>query len=174
MSARRNETWSELRRGTAADIRVYANNAADFQGHVPGIVRKASILLTPPLLCATTYRLSHWLWCRNFRGAARLLAWMNLVVNKAMITPDSSIGAGVYIPHTAGIFFEGDAGDGLALYANAVVAGRPSLGDNVSVAAHAMVLGAISVGSSTKIGPRVALTRDLPANTVIFVASPVA
>jgi serine acetyltransferase len=141
---------------------------------VPGILRQASILLTPPLLCATIYRLSHWLWCGNFRRAARMLAAVNLLANKAMIAPDSRIGAGMYIPHTAGIFFEGDAGVGLALYANAIVAGRPRLGNHVSVAAHGMVLGAISVGDSSKIGPRVALTKNLPAHTVILLSPPAA
>ena len=157
------------------DAAAYANQAAELMSKKQSIVRTISIMLTPSLLCNLLYRLSHWLWTINLRVGARLVSSLNLLVHRVWISPDSSIGPGLYIPHPAGIVFEGSAGSHLSLFANAVVgerwgsnAGvqRPTLGDHVTVGANAVVMGQLSIGSYATIAPMSVIDTDVSDNSV--------
>jgi serine O-acetyltransferase len=169
------------------DMVAYARQAAEFLPPRPGLLRRVSILLTPPLICSGLYRLSHWLWSRRHRRSARFAAWINFLVHKAWIAPASCIGGGLYIPHTAGIIFCGRAGAGLLLLVNAVVSEHsaawgddralsecPQLGDDVSVGAGARVIGAITIGSRTRIGPGAVVTCRVPAGSIVVARGAVA
>jgi serine O-acetyltransferase len=166
-------TLAAARRLIAGDIDAYAAHAADFFGLRAGLRRQIGILLTPSLLCVTLHRLAHWLWQRNARRTAHALARVNFLLHKAAIHPASRIEAGLYIPHTVGIVFHGEAGKRLTLYAGAVVdaaggeAACPHLADDVSVGARAVVAGAVRLGRGVKLSPLAVVRKDVPSSTVV-------
>lgn len=146
------------------DVDAFARQAAAFAGHRPGWIRRMSILFTPPLMCCAGYRLSRALWLHGWRRTAMLVARLNFLVHKAAISPASTIGGGLYVPHPVGIVLDADAGSNLVLFANAIVSFggegpartatpiRPRLGDDVVVGANAIVVGDIVVGSGARLG----------------------
>src|SRR5207248_2299098 len=151
-----------------SDIARLNRYASGFSGDRLTLPRRVSTLLTPPLLCAALYRLSHWLYGKRLCGAARVLALLNYAVHKAAIAPAARIGPGLYIPHTVGIVFYGHAGRNLTLYARAMVSSArvrdwlgpvsedsPRLGHDVTVGAGSVVNGPVSIGGRTKIGIRI-------------------
>ena len=132
----------------------------------------------PGTMCCALHRLAHWLWCKEWRRAAGLLARINYVVHKAEIAPGASIGPGMYLPHTVGVLFQAHAGSGLTLYTNCQVAPRratpacgavpqdaPVLGNDVTIGAYAVVLGPARIGDAARIGPAAVVTGDMRAET---------
>jgi len=154
--------------------RADAVRAATLFGRPPGRLTRLSFLLSPPGLCAALHRLAHWLWQRELRRCARGLAGVNHLLHKAAIHPACRIGAGLYIPHTAGVVFRGHAGRDLTLFARAVVdagaahAASPRLGDGVTIGAGAVVLGAVQVGSGAKLAPLAVLRTDAAGLTAVL------
>lgn len=182
-----NEGLRDVARKLGEDTVVYMRRASEFLPARQGLLRRLSTLLTPALIAAGLYRLSHWLWSRRHRRSAHFAAWMNFLVHKLWIAPGSCIAGGLHIPHTPGIVFCGRAGTGLLLLGNAVVSGRseawgddralsecPQLGDGVSVGAGARVIGAITVGSHTRIGPGAVATSPVPARSIVVARRAVA
>jgi serine O-acetyltransferase len=162
-----------------ADIVRLNRYASDFSGGRITWVRRVSFLLTPPILCVALYRLSHWLYLKRWRWAARWLALLNYAVHKAAIAPAAGIGPGLYIPHTVGVVFYGHAGRNLTLYARAVVTSArirdwlgpisedsPRLGDGITLGVGAVTAGGISIGSRTKIGARIPVLESLAAGSL--------
>jgi serine O-acetyltransferase len=164
---------AEARASLAAELRADAlahmRHSADFSARKPGALRMLSTLATPPLLCSLLHRVANRLWDARLHGLARGVARFNLRVHKAWIAPDSRIGPGVYIPHTAGIVFEGHAGSGLVLFANALVGqgralrGRPVLGDGVIVGAFAVVTGGVRIDDHARLAPGSVVDVDVPS-----------
>lgn len=176
--------WADLKRDLGEDILGHARHGADFYIERVGVLRKLSILCTPPMLCTLLFRLSHWAWCRNWRGLAWLLCHLNQMVHGAALHPGARIGGGLYIPHTVGVIFEGHAGSNLVLYANAVVADgtrhprawqggmdAPRLGDDVTVGAYVVVSGAPLIGSRVRIAPCATLHRDVADDSMVIGAA---
>ena len=164
-----------------ADIVRLNRYASNFSGGRITWMRRVSSLLTPPLLCGALYRLSHWLYVKGLRSAARWLAVLNYGWHKAAIAPAASIGPGLYIPHTVGVVFSGHAGRNLTLYARAAVGpdrihdwlgpvsgDSPRLGDGITVGVGSIVRGGITIGSRTKIGARVLVLESLPAGSHVL------
>ncbi len=165
------------------DVDAFALHAAGFAGRRPGWLRRASILLTPPLMCCAGYRLSRALWVLGLRRSAILVARLNLLVHKAAISPASEIGGGLYVPHPVGIVLDADAGANLVLFANAVVSGaieraaptaewvRPRLGDDVVVGAFAIVVGGVEVGSGARLGAGAVVDADVAPGAIVMRAT---
>jgi serine O-acetyltransferase len=151
-----------------ADARSHMRHSSDFSAENLGTLRLLSTLLTPPLLCSLVHRIAHRLWVAGLHAPSRALARLNLLVHKAWISPDSRIGAGLYIPHTAGIVFEGHAGRDLVLFANCLVGagpalrGRPVLGDGVVIGAFAVVTGGVRIGDGARLAPGSVVDVDVP------------
>jgi serine O-acetyltransferase len=163
-----------------ADLDEFRKYSAGFMAPRASLVRKLSMLLTPPMLCAIFYRLSHWLFCTGWRRSARFLGGVNYVVHKCAISPASSIGPGLYIPHTVGLVFHGHAGRRLTLYHRAVVcAGSvhawkdfvyedcPVLGDDVTVGVNSVVLGGVTLGDRAYVAGSAIVTEDVAPNTIV-------
>lgn len=163
------------------DIRAYAQYSADFQARQVGLLRSLSILLTSSLLCCLGHRISHLLWRKRFYVLARFVAWANFVAHKAMISPQSEIDGGLYIPHTVGVHFNGRAGSNLVLYAHAAVGPylvhdalcgnverSPTLGSDVIVGAFGVIYGKVTVGANTKIGPSAVINDDVPSGSLVL------
>ena len=168
--------WRSLR----ADMDQYSRYSAGFLPPRQSLARRLSILLTPPLLCCLLYRLSHWLFCSGRPALASAAARLNFLLHRCAISPASSIGPGVYIPHTVGLVFHGHGGERLTLYHRAIVCARsvhvwkdqvfddcPVLGDDVTVGVNAVVSGGVRVGDRSYLGAIAIVTEDVPSDTIV-------
>jgi serine acetyltransferase len=137
--------------------------------------RRASVVLTNPLLALLVYRISHFLQCRGWGFAARLLAGVNVLVHKLTIPPEACLGGGVLMPHLAGVVLHGRAGRNLALFANAVCScaedarciapdQAPVLGNDVMVGGHSGVFGPVRLGDRVQLGPKVQVAQHVAAD----------
>ncbi len=167
------------RRSLAADIQRFLNKSPENQMAGDTFKSRLGALLTPQLLCLVGYRTAHLLYARGWRRTAWVATWMNFLVHKVWITPQSCIGPGCMIPHPATVSFHGRAGEHLTLYAQSHcgpspghwpggVEDGPRLGDRVSIGGHGVVTGAIDVGEQVKIGPQAVLDGELPANRIVI------
>lgn len=168
-------SMAELRRDLAEDIEEYLGFAAEYAPDRRTAMKRLSALLTPSVLACLFYRISHWAHCRECRGLAWGVAWVNLQVTGAGIAPASRIGGGLYIPHpSTGLQFQATAGRRLKLFAGSGagpgfmpltaddLAGAPHLGDDVSLGSKAWVRGPVVVGSGARIAFNTVVSRDVP------------
>jgi serine O-acetyltransferase len=168
--------WSRLWSDVSLDIQRYLDEAAGRGVPRPGLATRSSVLLTPPLLSVFVYRVSHMLHDSGWRKCAEAARYLNMLLHKVDISPSSSIGAGAFVPHPAGIVFHGHAGRRLTLFSDALCTGErpfsgradqgPRLGDDVMLSVHASVLGPVSVDSGTAIALRTDLREDAPGGCV--------
>ena len=139
---------------------------------------RISAFLTPELLCLALYRISHYLYVKNFHRTAALLSCVNTLLRKISIT-QSCIGPGCRLPHPGEVTFHGCAGSGLTLYALAIccsdtahiggpVEMGPCLGDRVTVGGRSVLMGSMTVGDDAKVGFSVNLSSDVPARTLVI------
>jgi len=169
-----------VRRMLATDIAQYSKYSAGFLSPNASWMRKLSILLTPPLLCCALYRISHWLFCTGRRRRAAIVARLNFLLHKCSISPGSSIGPGLYIPHTVGLVFHGHGGERLTLYHRAIVcagsvhvqkddvyADCPVLGDDVTIGVNAVVSGGVRVGARSYLAAAATLSEDLGPDIIL-------
>ena len=81
-----------------------------------------------------------------------------------------------------GVVFNGRAGTGLTLYADALCTSRggalaatiddgPILGDRVTIGAASGVIGPVKVGDDTTIAFRAQLCQDVPADAVVLMTT---
>lgn len=140
-----------------------------------GFLRRLGIVATPGFLLVLLYRLAHLLYARGWRRLARLGGNVNRLLFKATITPDSCIGAGMFVPHPVGILFHGRAGERLTLYSLSVCSTvdacsgldeSPRLGNRVTIDVHAAILGPVSVGDDSRVGFRTVVQRDIPNDSI--------
>jgi len=129
----------------------------------------------PVLLC----RLSYWFHLRRLGFVSKILALMNFIVFGIEITPRTSIGKGLFFPHTQGtVIGAASIGQNATIYhgvtlgAKSMDAGftpamRPVIGDNVLIAAGAKVLGGIEVGDSVRIWTNSVVLKSVPAGSLV-------
>ena len=135
----------------------------------------------PALLCVRLHRLSHALHATGWRRPGRW-AWLaNAYLTGADITPACELGAGLLIPHPAGVALHCRAGEGLTVGATAGITApldrddRPSsldhsprLGSQVDLAHHSGVSGAVTVGDGVLLQPGCIATRSVQAGMVLL------
>ncbi len=167
--------WSSL----SADVLRYLHKSPENRAAGDTFKTRLGAFLTPQLLCLLLYRLAHYLYAAGRPRLSRVPTALNFLFHKVRLTPDSCIGPGCFLPHPAGVVFCGRAGEGLTLYSLSVccpqtpwadgAAGRgPMLGDRVMVGGQSVVLGPIQVGDDVKIGFKVRLGADTPAETIVI------
>jgi len=127
------------------------------------------------------YRLSHWLWLRDWRLLARFIANFGKILSAIEIHPGARIGKRFVIDHGTGIVIgeTAEIGDDVTLYHDVTLGGvspsedsasqvgqkrHPTLGDGVIVGSGAAVLGPITIGSGARIGANSVVTKAIPAN----------
>src|SRR5262245_25184548 len=103
--------WSAIQ----LDIEQAVRYSSDFSGHDLSFARRLSFMLTPPILCSATYRISHWLYRKGLVLPARFVSWLNFIIHRVDLPCAADIGPGLYIPHTSGVIFRGRAGSHLTL-----------------------------------------------------------
>ena len=165
----RGSTWRAVRSDIDRYLAVREPGAPAGQ---PSWVRQLGCLLTHEVMVLALHRLAHGLHGRGWRGNARALAQVNLVVFRAWIAPSSCIGDGCFLPHPAGAVIVARAGAGLTMYARSLClpsavavdgASGPRLGDQVVLAGMAAAIGPISVGDGVRIGFNVHVRDDVAA-----------
>ncbi len=122
------------------------------------------------------HRLCHWMWQREWRGPARVLAQFNRFLTGIEIHPGATIGRRFFIDHGMGIVIgeTAEIGDGVMLYHGVTLGGQvltqtkrhPTIGDNVTIGAGAKILGPVVVGENSSIGANAVVTKSIPPNSI--------
>src|SRR3954454_12339530 len=136
----------------------------------PAARSAAEVLLCYPGLHAVLWhRMSHGLWRRRFRLAARFTAHIARWLTGVEIHPGARIGRRLVIDHGMGVVIgeTAEVGDDVLLYQGVTLGGvsldqhkrHPTLGNRVVVGAGAKVLGPIQVGDDARVGAGSVVTR---------------
>lgn len=128
----------------------------------------------PGLTCVRLHRLSHALFTSGHRRLARWAWLLNAVLTGADISPASDLGAGLVVPHPAGICIHATAGARLTLLAQSGVGpsvltdGRlpplssaPTVGDDVYLSYHSGIFGDVAVGDRVQIAAGCIVNRSV-------------
>ncbi|WP_342318354.1 serine O-acetyltransferase EpsC [Corynebacterium mayonis] len=122
------------------------------------------------------HRVCHWMWKREWKGPARILAQINRFLTGIEIHPGAQIGRRFFIDHGMGIVIgeTAEIGDGVMLYHGVTLGGQvltqtkrhPTIGDNVTIGAGAKVLGPVTIGANSAIGANAVVTKSIPENSI--------
>jgi serine O-acetyltransferase len=123
------------------------------------------------------HRISHWLWNRGARVAARTLAELTRVLTGVDIHPGAHLGSGLFIDHATGVVIgeTAEVGDDVMMYHGVTLGGsgadtgkrHPTVGDRVTIGAGAKVLGAIKIGDDSRIGANAVVVKPVPSSSVV-------
>jgi len=146
--------------------------------------RTEAVLLSSGLHAILIYRLSHYLWKRNFRLTSRIISQIGRFLTGVEIHPGAQIGKGFFIDHGMGVVIgeTTEIGDNVTLYHDVTLGGttvfdkngkvttkrHPTIGNNVIIGSGSQVLGPIKVGNNAKIGSNAIVTKDVAANTTVI------
>ena len=135
------------------------------------------ILSYPGMHAIWGHRLTHWLWQRNAKLAARVLAEIIRILTGVEIHPAATLGDRVFIDHATGVVIgeTAEVGDDVTIYHGVTLGGtsldggkrHPTIGDNVTIGAGAKVLGAITIGANSQIGANSVVIKAVPPNSVV-------
>jgi serine O-acetyltransferase len=128
----------------------------------PAARNKFEVFLTYPGVHAIwNYRISHWLWSRNFKLIARVLSNRARRRTGIEIHPGAEIGRRFFIDHGIGVVIGETTtiGDDVMLYHNVTLGARrfahgkrhPSIGNRVTIGAGAKILGPITIADHVRI-----------------------
>ncbi|MEE6140063.1 serine O-acetyltransferase [Mycobacterium sp. 050128] len=135
------------------------------------------ILAYPGVHAIWGHRISHLLWQRGARLAARVLAEFTRIVTGVEIHPGAVLGSGLFIDHATGIVIgeTAEVGDDVTIYHGVTLGGtgadvgkrHPTIGDRVIIGAGAKVLGAIKIGDDSRIGANAVVVKEVPTSSVV-------
>jgi serine O-acetyltransferase len=123
------------------------------------------------------HRISHWLWNRGARLAARTFGELTRIFTGVDIHPGAVLGSGLFIDHATGVVIgeTAEVGDDVTLYHGVTLGGsgadtgkrHPTVGDRVIIGAGAKVLGAIKIGDDSRIGANAVVVKPVPSSSVV-------
>jgi serine O-acetyltransferase len=123
------------------------------------------------------HRISHWLWKRGSRVAARTLAELTRILTGVDIHPGATLGPGLFIDHATGVVIgeTAEVGEDVMIYHGVTLGGsgrdtgkrHPTIGDRVTIGAGAKVLGAIKIGDDSRIGANAVVVKEVPSSAVV-------
>jgi serine O-acetyltransferase len=132
------------------------------------------ILNYPGMHAIWIHRLSHKLWCADWKLLGRVFSTFSRWLTGIEIHPGAKLGRRVFIDHGMGIVIgeTAEIGNDVTLYHGVTLGGtswkagkrHPTLEDNVVIGAGAQVLGPITIGKGGKVGSNSVVVKDLPAN----------
>lgn len=135
------------------------------------------IFCYPGVHAVWAHRISHWLWNRRARLAARAFAELTRILTGVEIHPGAVLGAGLFIDHATGVVIgeTAEVGDDVTIYHGVTLGGigsdigkrHPTIGDRVIIGAGAKVLGAIKVGDDARIGANAVVVKEVPPSAVV-------
>lgn len=175
------EVSQSIRRKNAKSPGFFASARADLQSALqrdPAARSRLEIaLLYPGLHAIWIHRVSHWLWTRNVKLAARWLSQLARGLTGIEIHPGATIGQRVFIDHGMGVVIgeTAEVGDDVTLYHGVTLGGtslnkgkrHPTIGDRVTIGAGAKVLGNITIGADSRIGANAVVVKSVPENSVV-------
>ncbi|HWQ63671.1 MAG TPA: serine O-acetyltransferase [Methanospirillum sp.] len=131
----------------------------------------------PGLHALAIHRVSHSLWLREHRLAARFLSHISRFFTGIEIHPGATIGRRVVIDHGMGVVIgeTAEVGDDVLLYMGVVLGGttlakvkrHPTLGKGVVIGSGAAVLGPVTLGDYAKVGAGAVVVRDVPPGATV-------
>lgn len=155
-------------------IREDLKNAREHDPAARGDVENA--IVYSGLHAIWAHRVAHWLWQRDMKGLARILAQGTRLLTGIEIHPGATIGRRFFIDHGMGIVIgeTAEIGEGVMLYHGVTLGGQvltqtkrhPTIEDNVTIGAGAKVLGPITIGEGSSIGANAVVTKDVPAKHI--------
>jgi serine O-acetyltransferase len=123
------------------------------------------------------HRLSHWLWGKGFRGAARLSSHIARMLTGIEIHPGARIGRRLFIDHGMGVVIgeTAEIGDDVLIYHGVTLGGlsgqpgkrHPTVEDHVTIGAGAQVLGPITVAHGARIGANAVVVNPVAAGCTV-------
>ncbi len=123
------------------------------------------------------HRISHWLWKRGARLAARTFGELTRILTGVDIHPGAVLGTGLFIDHATGVVIgeTAEVGDDVTIYHGVTLGGsgadtgkrHPTVGDRVIIGAGAKVLGAIKIGDDSRIGANAVVVKPVPSSAVV-------
>jgi len=135
------------------------------------------LLCYPGLHAVMWHRMSHFLWRKGFRLAARFSSHIARWVTGIEIHPAAKLGRRLVIDHGMGVVIgeTAEVGDDCYFYHQITLgvartsAGKrhPTVGNNVIIGAGAKVLGPITVGDNARIGSNAVVVDPVPADTTV-------
>lgn len=135
------------------------------------------VLCYPGVHAVWGHRITHWLWQRNAKLAARFLAELIRKLTGVEIHPGAVIGSGVFIDHATGVVIgeTAEVGDDVTIYHGVTLGGtsldpvkrHPTVGNNVVIGAGAKVLGNIVIGEGSQIGANSVVIKPVPPGAVV-------
>jgi len=124
------------------------------------------------------HRITHWMWNRGARVAARTLAELTRILTGVDIHPGAHLGAGLFIDHATGVVIgeTAEVGDDVTMYHGVTLGGsgadtgkrHPTVGDRVIIGAGAKILGAIKLGDDSRIGANAVVVKPVPSSSVVI------
>lgn len=144
----------------------------------PAARNRIEVFFTYPGLHAVlVHRLSHGLWERKAKFAARLISFLCRMVTNIDIHPGATIGRRFFIDHGAGVVIgeTSEVGDDVTLYHEVTLGGtslshgkrHPTLESGVLVGAGAKILGPVRVGERANVGANSVVISDVPAGMTV-------
>jgi serine O-acetyltransferase len=165
------QTFSRIR----ADRRRLGELLVSEQGH-----SSPPSILHPSFVCVLLYRISNHFFRAGHRHVARLFWHFNALLTGADVSAPADIDEGLVILSPPGTAITAKAGRNLTIMACAglgselgrqedIGAGRglPVLGNDVIMEPHSGVLGPVKVGHRVRVPAGIALTQDVPDDTVL-------
>jgi serine O-acetyltransferase len=123
------------------------------------------------------HRVSHWLWQRGAKVAARTLGEITRILTGVDIHPGATLGPGLFIDHATGVVIgeTAEVGEDVMIYHGVTLGGsgrdtgkrHPTIGDRVVIGAGAKVLGAIKIGDDSRIGANAVVVKEVPSSAVV-------
>jgi serine O-acetyltransferase len=123
------------------------------------------------------HRISHWLWNRRAKVAARAFGELTRILTGVEIHPGAILGSGLFIDHATGVVIgeTAEVGDDVTIYHGVTLGGsgrdtgkrHPTIGDRVTIGAGAKVLGAIKIGDDSRIGANAVVVKEVPSSSVV-------
>jgi len=136
------------------------------------------IVCYPGVHAVWGHRISHWLWQRGARLAARALAELTRILTGVDIHPGAVLGGGLFIDHATGVVIgeTAEVGEDVTLYQGVTLGGtgrdigkrHPTVGDRVTIGAGAKVLGPIKIGDDSRIGANAVVVKPVPSSSVVI------
>lgn len=144
----------------------------------PAARSRFEVLTTYPGVHAIMWhRVSHALWQRNWRYAARFVSFAVRMFTQIDIHPGAVIGRRFFIDHGCGVVVgeTAEIGNDVTLYHGVTLGGtswnagkrHPTLDDGVLVGAGAKILGPIHIGSQVRIGANSVVIENIPAGMTV-------
>ena len=131
----------------------------------------------PGLWAVWIHRISHVLWRRKLRLAARMLSQIGRFFTGVDIHPGALLGRRLFIDHATGVVIGETAivGSDVTMYQGVTLGGtgkqhgkrHPTICDRVFIGNNANILGNVTVGENSRVGAGSVVLSDVPPNSTV-------